>query len=286
VPQGVRVENNILYVPKFLEGIKFIRHREMMGTVRQCTISRNPSWEYYVSILVEREITCLPKTGKQVGIDLGIKDLVILDNGEKIANPKFGEKFQAKLSKTQRRLAKKKLDSKNRKKARIKTARVYKKIANSRKDYIHKLTTRLVREFDVICSESLQVQSMMKSRRLARRVQDASFGEIIRQLEYKASWYGKELVKIDRWFPSSKRCNCCGSVNHNLTLDDRTWTCPNCGTTLDRDVNAAKNILEEGRKILLSRQELASTPMELLTSGKVIDTLDVKTSSVEGDVLS
>ncbi len=210
------------------------------------TVSRDTAGRYFISILVEDEIAPLPATVGQVGIDLGLHDVVVLDSGEKVGNPRFFTQDEKRLAKAQRRLAKKKLGSKNRDKARRKVARIHAHIADRRTDFLHQLSTRLIRENQTICVESLQVKAMVKHPTLAKAIHDVGWGEFVRQLEYKAAWYGRTLVKIDKWYPSSKRCSACGHILDSLTLDSRRWTCPECGRVHDRDVNAAQNILAVG----------------------------------------
>jgi putative transposase len=210
------------------------------------TVRRDNAGRYFVSILIEEEIAPLPVTSGQVGIDLGLHDVVVLDTGEKVGNPRFFQQDEKKLAKAQRRLAKKSQGSKNRDKARQKVARIHASIADRRRDFAHKLSTRIIRENQTICIESLHVKAMVKHPTLAKAIHDVGWGEFIRQLEYKANWYGRTLVKIDRWYPSSKRCQVCGHILNSLSLDVRVWTCPTCGIVHDRDVNAAKNILAVG----------------------------------------
>jgi len=216
------------------------------ATPTTVTLSRDTAGRYFVSILLEEDIAPLPATTAQVGIDLGLHDLVVLDSGEKVGNPRFFQKDEAKLAKAQRRLAKKKLGSKNRDKARRTVARIHARIADRRRDFTHKLSTRIIRENQTICIESLRVKAMAKHPTLAKAIHDVGWGEFVRQLEDKATWYGRTLVKLDRWYPSSKRCHACGHVLDALSLDIRRWTCPTCGAVHDRDVNAAQNILAVG----------------------------------------
>ncbi len=210
------------------------------------TVSRDTAGRYFVSILVEEEITPLPVTTGQVGIDLGLHDVLVLDSGEKVGNPRFFAQDEKNLAKAQRRLAKKKLGSKNRDKARRKAARIHARISDRRTDFLHKLSTRIIRENQTICVESLSVKAMGKHPTLAKAIHDVGWGEFVRQLVYKAAWYRRTLVTIDKWYPSSKRCSACGHVLDSLTLNTRHWTCPECGCVHDRDVNAARNILAVG----------------------------------------
>ena len=210
------------------------------------TVKLSPSGRWTVSMLVDVEMVALPDSPHQIGLDLGVTSLVVLSNGEKIANPKSFQKKRRKLRKAQKALSRKLHGSKNRHKARLKVAKVHAEISDARKDFLHKLTTRLVRDNQTIAVEDLAVKKMVKNRKLALSISDASWGELVRQLEYKCDWYGRTLIKIDRWFPSSKRCGECGHIVEKLPLNIREWDCPKCGTHHDRDVNAALNILAAG----------------------------------------
>src|SRR5690349_7317573 len=197
-------------------------------------------------ILLEDEIAPMPITSGQVGIDVGLHDAVVLDNGKKVGNPRFFSKDEKKLAQAQRRLARKQRGSKNRDKARRTVARIHARIADRRRDFTHKLSTRIIRENQTICIESLHVKAMVKHPTLAKAIHDVGWGEFVRQLTYKAAWYGRTFVAIDKWYPSSKRCSSCGHVLGSLSLDVRQWTCPICASVHDRDVNAAKNVLAAG----------------------------------------
>ncbi len=210
------------------------------------TVSKDKSGRYFVSILVEENIGPLPATEKAVGIDLGIKSLLVTSDGESIANPKHLYRYEKKLARAQRKQAKKKKGSQNRTKARLKVARLHAKIADTRRDMQHKISTRLVRENQVICLEDLHVKGMLGNHCLAKAISDVGWSEFTRQVEYKARWYGRTFVKIDRFYPSSKTCSACGYLLETLTLDVREWACPGCGMCHDRDVNAACNILAAG----------------------------------------
>src|SRR5438876_8846015 len=198
------------------------------------TLSKDGTNRYFVSILVEEDIKYLPMVNKQVGLDLGLKSMVITSDGHTYGNPKFFAKEEKKLAKAQRRHAKKKKGSKNRAQARLKVARIQKKIADRRRDYQHKLSTQTIRENQVVCVESLHVKNMVKNHCLAKAISDVGWGEFVRQLDYKARWYGRMLVKIDRWYPSSKTCSACQHVLETLSLEERFWICPACGTLHDR----------------------------------------------------
>ncbi|MEU8264847.1 RNA-guided endonuclease TnpB family protein [Micromonospora sp. NPDC048999] len=219
------------------------------------TVSRDAAGRWFVSILVEDPaVVPLPLVGTEVGVDAGITSLLTLshpipgvsDERGKVANPRFGQADRRKLARAQRNLARKQKDSANRAKARLKVARIHARIADRRRDHLHKLTTRLVRETQTVVIEDLSVRNMLRNRRLARVISDASWSEFRRMLEYKAAWYGREVIPVDRWYPSSKTCSSCGQVNTTLALNDRTWTCPGCQTGHDRDINAARNILAAG----------------------------------------
>jgi putative transposase len=210
------------------------------------TVSKDTAERYFISILVEEEVRPLPVTPQTIGLDLGITSLVALSTGEKVGNPQFFREDERELARAERRKAKKKRGSKNREKARRKVARIHARIADKRQDYQQKLTTRIVRENQVICVESLAVKNMMQNHHLAKSIADVGWGELVRQLEYKAHWYCRALVKIDRWEPTSKQCSFCGHVLDELDLSVRAWTCPECSACHDRDTNAAKNVHAAG----------------------------------------
>jgi len=211
------------------------------------TVSLHPSGRWHISIRFDDPtIKPLPVNENAIGIDLGITSLIVDSKGKKITNPKHFKKHRKRLKKAQKNLARKQKGSKNREKARIKVAKIHLEISDSRKDFLHKLTTRLVRENQVIAVESLAVKNMVKNHKLALAISDSGWSELIRQLDYKCRWYGRKLVEIDRWFPSSKRCNSCGHIVEKMTLNIREWQCPNCGVNHDRDINASKNILAAG----------------------------------------
>ena len=220
--------------------------RTFTGTPITITVSKDTAGRYFVSFLVEEEIGSLPVVNAMVRVDVGLKDVAVLSTGEKIANPRLLRRSERRLAHLQRNLARKQTGSMNREKARLKVARIHARIADQRRDGLHKLTTRLIRENQTVCVESLAVKNLIRNPKLAKSISDVGWGELVRQLEYKAAWYGRTLVKIDRWYPSSKRYHACGQVLDDLPLDVRQWACPQCGVRHDRDINAAKNILAVG----------------------------------------
>jgi len=252
VPQFVEVINEKLIIPKFKDPIKMIQDRKFKGEIRQCTLSKTPTGEYFVSILVEGDYKKFEKTGKSVGIDLGIKDFVITSDGYKFKNNRYTKTYANKLSKNQKHLSKKVKASNRYNKQKLKVATIHKKITNSRMDNLHKVSTELIKKYDTIFLEDLNIKGMIKNHKLAKHISDASWSKFINMLDYKALWNDKQIIKIDRFFPSSKACNCCGWINQNLDLSIREWTCSSCNIKLDRDLNASKNILKEGIKVISS----------------------------------
>ena len=222
------------------------------ANIRQATLSKLPCNEFYLSILVDGDLTHkgVQDTNKYIGIDLGVKDFVITSEGEVFNNLHFKKNETKKLKKLQKQLSRKQKGSKNRNKARIKLAKVYKKINNKKQYYLHQVSNSLINENQVICMEDLNVKGMLKNHKLAESITEMNFGEFKRILEYKARWYNRKIVFVDRFYPSSKTCSCCGFKYKDLKLSDRFWTCPECGTPHDRDINAAVNILNEGMKLI------------------------------------
>ena len=247
VGTNIKVLDDAVQLPK-LGKVKCRVSRKVEGRVLSATVSQESSSKYYVSLCcTNMDIKPLSKTGAAVGIDLGIKDLAVTSGGMKYENLHSYRRNLKKLARLQRQLSRKSKGSRNREKARIAVARLHEHIANQRNDAINKMTTQLVRSNDIICIEDLSSKNMIKNYKLALHVADAAWGEIRRQLAYKTDWYGKELVIIDRFFPSSQTCGCCGYRNNDVKNPRlRFWTCPQCGTFHDRDINAAQNILEEG----------------------------------------
>lgn len=248
VPQHISFDNKKIYFPKFREGINVVFHQKVKGKILTATFSKTPSNKYFVSITTEQEIKQNPKTGKEIGIDLGIKDLVITSEGVKFQNNRYLSKYEKQLNKAQQHLSRKKKGSRQYENQRLKVARLYEKITNCRKDTLHKITSRLIKENDVVYLENLNVSGMLKNHKLAKSIVDCSWNELARQLEYKGDWYGCEVFKINRFYPSSKTCSHCGCIQDKMPLNIRKWTCPDCGTEHDRDINAAINILMEGKR--------------------------------------
>ncbi|MGK7898463.1 MAG: RNA-guided endonuclease InsQ/TnpB family protein [Xenococcus sp. (in: cyanobacteria)] len=244
-----------LWLAKCQEPLNIVWSRLLPEEVQPSTVTikLDPSGRWFVSLLVDDQtIKQLPTTDKKVGIDVGISSLITTSDGEKITNPKHFNRLYQKLKAAQKELSRKTKGSSNRYKARLKVAKIHSQIKDARTDFLHKLTTDLVRENSVIAIEDLAVRNMVKNHKLARSISDASWGEFFRQLEYKCEWYGRKLVKIDRFFPSSKRCNHCGFVMDKLPLDVRSWDCPSCETKdIDRDINAGKNILAAGLAVIV-----------------------------------
>ena len=271
IPQFVSVKKDKLIIPKFRKGIEMIMERKIKGAIKHCSISKTTTGKYFVSILTEQEHIPLNKTGLSVGIDLGLKDFLVLSNGTKIKNHRFLKHYERILKLNQQSLSRKTSKSVRYEKQRIKVAIIYEKITNSRMDLIHKTTSALIKQFDTIYLEDLNIKGMShrcKAKQnengkylpngqsaksgLNKSILDVAWGTFIDVLEYKALWNDKSVIHIDRFFPSSKTCSKCGWINNNLTLKDREWTCPKCGEKHDRDFNAATNILNEGYRINIS----------------------------------
>ena len=224
--------------------------KDKIKKIYNITVKRTNTGKYFGSICCDVEVNEPEHTGEIIGIDLGIKDLIIDSNGTKYDNKKFLKESERKIKHLQRELSRKKKGSHNREKARLKLAIAHEKLSNKRNNYLHQLTTKLVKENSIICIEDLNVKGMLKNHKLAKSIADCSFSMIRKMLEYKCQWYNRKLVVIDRWSPTSKKCNCCGHIMKDWNLGIREWDCPNCGTYHDRDINAAKNILDESMKIL------------------------------------
>ena len=253
------IDNKFIKVPKLKSLIRIKLHRQPKGMIKSATISRHASGKYYISLLCKEEINELPKINSAIGIDLGITDFAILSDGQKIDNNRFTSKMEKKLKREQRKLSKRALlaknkgiplsEAKNYQKQKRKVARLHEKVMNQRTDFLNKLSTEIIKNHDIICIEDLNVKGMLRNHKLARSISDVSWSSFVAKLQYKADWYGREIIKVDTWFPSSQICSECGHKDGKKSLDIREWTCPICHTHHDRDINASINILIEGLRI-------------------------------------
>jgi putative transposase len=253
IPQRVRVEDGMVYVPK-VGWIRVRQSRGIEGTTKSATFKRDATGHWYVALTTEFEIPDVepPAPVNPVGVDLGLKDLFVLSDGERIPAPRFARTAERRLGRVQKGLSRKKPGSRRREKAKRRVAGVHRKVSNQRSDFLHKLTTDLTREYDCVCVEDLNTKGLAKTK-LSRSILDAAFGEFVRQVEYKATWRFKRSIAVGRFFASTKLCSECGKVNVNVTLSDRTWLCE-CRTQHDRDLNASRNILAEGMRLLAAGQ--------------------------------
>ena len=249
---NIKISSNNRYIsiPK-CPRIRIKKHRDFIGTIKSITVSMTTDNKYYISLLVEEETESINLMDNAIGLDLGIKDLIVDSNGHKYKNHKYLTKSQKKLAKEQRKLSHMEKGSNNRNKQRIKVARLHKHIQNQRNDYLHKLSKKIIDENQIICIEDLKVKNMMNDSKLARNISDVSWSRLVSMLLYKADWYGRTIVKVPKDYPSSQLCHACGyknSITRDLTI--RKWICPKCGSIHDRDINAARNILSKGIELL------------------------------------
>jgi len=242
---SIDLDSGRIKLPK-MTSMKMVVNRGFQGKPKSVTVSKNKSNQYFVSILVEEPIELKQNTGRSIGIDLGLKDLCIMSSGMKISNPRWFRKTQAKLKKAQRAFSRKVKGSSRYKQMKLKVARLYQKVSNQRNFVYHNLSSWLVNNYDTIVMEDLNVAGMIKNRKLSKSIHDAAWSTLTKMISYKSNWYGKTFHQIDRFFPSSKTCSCCGNKMDSMNLSVREWICPECNTVHDRDLNAAINILYKG----------------------------------------
>ena len=286
VPQGAKIdwEAKTLKIPKFPVPFKFKgSYSGTLVKVNSVTISKNASGKYFASIQGEFEVEPKESTGEIIGIDLGIKSLLIDSNGTEIKNERFLKKQLKKLKYLQRQLSKKKKESNSRNKARIKLARQHQKVVDQRNNYLHQVTFKLINDNQVVILEDLAVKNMIKNHSLAQAISDVSWGRLVSMLKYKAGWYDRQVIQIDRWYPSSKTCSDCHHLMPSMPLSVREWECPCCGTHHDRDVNAAKNILRQGLNLLSGSGTESDTgkPASIARKQKRVEASGNKTESVK-----
>lgn len=253
------INNQYIKLPKLKSVVKIKLHRKIKGNIKSATISKHASGKYYVALLCKEDIQPMSKTNQSVGIDLGISDFAICSDGQKYDNHQFTHSMSQKLAREQRKLSRRLLlakqrnvnllDAKNYQKQKRKVARLHEKVKNQRNDFLNKLSTNIIKNHDVICIEDLNTKGMLRNDKLAKSISDVSWSNFVRQLKYKAEWYGRTVIKIDRWYPSSQICSECGHRDGKKPLNVRQWTCPNCYVHHDRDINASQNILAEGMRL-------------------------------------
>ncbi len=253
------IDHKFVKFPKLKSLVKMPLHRQSKGLIKSTTISRHSSDKYYISLLCKEEISKLPKSNSAIGIDLGITDFAILSDGQKIDNNRFTSKTEKKLKREQRKLsrhallAKKKgidlFEAKNYQKQKRKIARLHEKVMNQRTDFLNKWSTEMIKNHDIICMEDLNTKGMLRNHKLAKNISDVSWSSFVTKLQCKADWYGRKIIKVDKWVPSSQVCSKCGYKDGKKSLEIREWTCPICYTHHDRDNNASINILTEGLRL-------------------------------------